>query len=63
MITVAQAREALDKMYEKAFSVGAIDSPSYFLLEEFIKQYEDWVKVKKLGSLLVDMKPKEEDEE
>lgn len=52
MITVAQAKEALDKMYEKAFSAGAIESTSYFLLEEFIKQYEDWVKVKKVSALL-----------
>lgn len=61
MITVAQAKEALDNLYEA--SLFKHNEADFFILEEFIKQYEDWVKVKKLGALLVDMKPKEEDEE
>lgn len=43
MITVAQAKEALDKLYDDhPYTANA----EWYLLEEFIKQYEDWVKVK-----------------
>lgn len=51
MITVKQAKEALEALYDNAYRQGI---ESYVTLEEFIHQYEDLIKVKKLshGALL-----------
>lgn len=53
MITVAQAKEAVDdiRVYSDATASHSCQAALY-LLEEFIKQYEDWVKVKKVSALL-----------
>lgn len=44
VITVSDAKLALDKAYDDMYHGGL--SAEWYMLEEFIKQYEDWVKVK-----------------
>lgn len=45
MITIAQAKENLNYLQDRVVEdEGTL--ASYYMLEEFIKQYEDWVKVK-----------------
>lgn len=63
MVTIREARECLEELDDLVRKFGSADATTaYYVLNEFINQYHDLAKVKRLGALLVDMKPKEEDE-
>ena len=56
MISVVQAQQALEELYEDSRNYGMLDS--WYVLEEFIKQYHDLQKVKALPFVL---RPKKEE--